>query len=167
VPAALGLAAAALLVPAYTLPVMSFARIGTQHADTLLASVAKLWHAHLWGIAAVVFIASIVVPLFKLVALAALLAAARRPDAGRRAACERLHAVVHGIGRWSMLDVFLVAFLCGIVDFGELAQIEARAGVLAFAGAVVLTMFATAAYDPRWLAPAGAGSPPTASPSSA
>lgn len=162
-PAALGLGAAVLLVPAYTLPVMSFAKIGQAHADTLFASVAKLWHAHLWGIAAIVFTASIVVPLLKLIALAALLRAARqRPR--RTDGWQRLHSLVHGIGRWSMLDVFLVAFLCGIVDFGDFAQIEARPGVLAFAGAVVLTMLATASFDPRLLAPQRGDEPP-ASPS--
>jgi len=144
--AALTLAAGVLLIPAYTLPVMSFEKVGQAHADTLAASVARLAQAGLWGIAAVVCVASILVPLLKLAGLAVLIAAARRGRAPTPA-LARLHRVLHSIGRWSMLDVFLVAFLCGVVDFGELAQIEARPGVLAFAGAVILTMFATSAAE--------------------
>lgn len=144
---ACGLGAVLLLVPAYVLPVMSFTRLGHEHEDTLFASVLKLWQGGLWGIALIVFTASLLVPVLKLLALGALLAADRRSGWMSADTQARLHRVVHAVGRWSMLDVFLVAFLCGVVHFGGLAQIEARPGVLAFAGAVVLTMLATAALE--------------------
>ncbi|AOS43638.1 Inner membrane protein YebS [Lacunisphaera limnophila] len=145
--AACGLGALCLLVPAYSLPVMSFTRLGHEHADTLLTSVLKLWHGGLWGIALIVFTASLLVPVLKLLALGVLLAAARWPGLLDPAHAGRLQRLVHGIGRWSMLDVFLVAFLCGLVQFGSLARIEARPGVVAFAGAVILTMLATSALE--------------------
>lgn len=145
--AACGIGALCLLVPAYTLPVMSFTRLGHDHVDTLMASVLKLWHAGLWGIALIVFTASLLVPVLKLLALGVLLVASGRPRLLAPPAADRLQHLVHSIGRWSMLDVFLVAFLCGLVQFGNLARIEARTGVMAFAGAVVLTMFATSALE--------------------
>jgi paraquat-inducible protein A len=64
---------------------------------------------------------------------------------------SRLHGLLHFIGRWSMLDIFLVAFLCGIVRFGGLASVGARPGAVAFAAAVILTILATAAFDPRMI----------------
>ena len=148
---AFGISAVALLLPAYTLPVMSLERLGHAHSDTIFSSVAKLWHSGLWGIALIIFTASLLVPALKLLGLGLLIAAARRPGLASPVLLTRLHAIVHGVGRWSMLDIFLVAFLCGIVQFDGLATIEARPGVLAFAGAVILTMLATASFDSRLL----------------
>jgi paraquat-inducible protein A len=105
----------------------------------------------LWAISAIVFIASILIPLLKLVGLTCLLIAAHRRSSPYRRGLTRLYAVLHYIGRWSMLDVFLVAFLAGAVQFGVLATIEPRSGIMAFAAAVVLTMLATDAFDPRLL----------------
>jgi paraquat-inducible protein A len=147
--AACGLGALCLLVPAYLLPVMSLARVGQAHADTIFSGVIKLWHGGLWGLALIVFTASLLVPVLKLLGLGVLLAGLHRPQRFDPATLRRLYHLVHGIGRWSMLDVFLVAFLAGIVNFGELARIEARPGVLAFAGAVILTMLATSALPAR------------------
>lgn len=145
--AACGLGAVALLVPAYALPVTSLTMVGHEHADTLFASVRKLWHGGMWGIALIVFTASLLVPVLKLLALGALLAADRRPGWMSPATQTRVHQIVHAVGRWSMLDVFLVAFLCGAVHFDNLARFEARPGLLTFAFAVVLTMFATGALE--------------------
>lgn len=149
--ASLGLAALIALVPAYLLPVMSIERLGQAHADTIFSSVWKLWHQGLWGLALIVFTASLLVPLLKLTGLGLLLAGARWPGLAPADVLTRLHGVVHFIGRWSMLDIFLVAFLCGIVRFEGLATVAARPGAVAFAGAVILTMLATAAFDPRLL----------------
>lgn len=148
---ALAVAAAAMLGPAYLLPVMSVERLGHAHADTIFSGVWKLWHQGMWGLALIVFTASLLVPVLKLTGLAFLLAATRWPGLAPVARLERLHAVLHLVGRWSMLDIFLIAFLCGIVRFGGLASIEARPGAVAFACVVVLTMLATAAFDPQIL----------------
>jgi len=155
VSAALGLSSAFLLIPAYLLPVMSFQTIGNQHADSILSSVVKLVQGHHWGLALIIFTASLLVPVLKLVGILTLLAGARRRRPAATGALQRLYAVVHGVGRWSMLDVFLIAFLSGIVDFGSLASIQARPGALAFALAVILTMLSTAALNPSDFEPAG------------
>jgi len=158
--AAFGLAALIMLVPAYLLPVMSIENLGRAHHDTIFSGVWKLWHSGMWGVALIVFTASLLVPAFKLTGLAVLLAASRWPRRFASPSLERLYRIIHVIGRWSMLDIFLVAFLCGIVRFGGLATVVARPGAIAFATVVILTILATNAYDPRALqAPASRPSP--------
>jgi len=76
----------------------------------------------------------------------------------------RLYAALDFIGRWSMLDVFLATFLAGLVQFGELSTVEPRSGIVAFAAAVVLTVLATQAFDPRILWPDHGHTPSHASP---
>lgn len=159
--AALGVAAAIMLVPANVLPVLHTRISGSTRTDTIFSGVVELWHAGLWALAAIVFIASFVVPLGKLVGLAWLLRAVRRGTGDARR-LTRLHARLDFIGRWSMLDIFLAAFLTGLVQFGALATVEPRAGLIAFTAAVVLTMLATRAFDPRelWERPAPAAVQP-------
>lgn len=142
-------AAAIMLVPAYMLPVMSIEKLGRAHADTIFSGVWKLWNQGMWGIAIIVFTASLLVPVLKLSGLTLLIASTRWHGLASAETLGRLHGVLHIIGRWSMLDIFLVAFLCGIVRFGGLASVGAQPGAVAFAAAVVLTMLATTAFDPR------------------
>ena len=149
--AALALAAAVMLVPANVLPVLSTNTGGQARTDTIFSGIVGLWQDGLWAISAIVFVASILIPLLKLVGLAWLLIAVRRRTGRGQRTLTRLYAVLDFIGRWSMLDVFLVAFLAGAVQFGALATIEPRSGILAFAAAVVLTVLANDAFDPRLL----------------
>jgi paraquat-inducible protein A len=149
--AALGVAAAVMLVPANVLPVLSTNTGGQTRTDTIMSGIAGLWHDGMWAIASIVFIASILIPVLKLLGLAWLLIAARRRNARHRRELTRLYTWLDFIGRWSMLDVFLVAFLTGAVQFGALATIEPRSGIVAFAAAVVLTILATDAFDPKAL----------------
>lgn len=149
-PTAFALAAAVMLAPANLLPVLSTSTGGQPRTDTIFSGIVALWADGLHLIAAVVFAASLLIPLLKLAGLAWLLLAAWRGSrAGRR--LTRLYALLEFIGRWSMLDVFLVAFLAGVVQFGALATIEPRPGIVAFAAAVILTVLATDAFDPRLL----------------
>lgn len=148
---ALALAAAIMLVPANVLPVISTSTGGEVRTDTIYSGVVALWQEGLEPIAAIVFAASIVIPLLKLAGLCWLLIAAGRPGNGTSRRLTRLYAALDFIGRWSMLDVFLVAFLAAVVRFGILAQVEPRQGIVAFAAAVVLTIMATREFDPRWL----------------
>lgn len=149
---AFALAGAAMLVPANVLPVMHLAQAGKTPIDaTIFSGVSLLIDDGLWGLAAIVFTASIVVPLLKLGGIGWLLLAVRRGAAGRERPLTRLYAALDLIGRWSMLDVFLVAFLTGAVRFGRLASVEPREGIVAFAAVVVFTMLATRAFDPRLL----------------
>lgn len=150
-PAALALAATVMLVPANFLPVLSTQLPGSARTDTILSGIIGLWEDGMWGIALIVFAASILIPLMKLVGLAWLMLAARRPAGRDRRKLTRLYGVLSFIGRWSMLDVFLVAFLAGVVRFGSLATVEPHSGIVAFAAVVVLTVLATDSFDPRWL----------------
>ena len=152
--AALALAASVMLVPANILPVVSTNTGGLPRTDTIMSGIIGLWDDGMWAIAAIVFVASILIPLLKLIGLGWLLLAARWRTPRRRG-LTRLYAALDFIGRWSMLDVFLVAFLSGAVQFGALATIEPRSGILAFAAAVVLTVLATDAFDSRslWASP--------------
>lgn len=140
-----------MLVPANVLPVLSTNLLGQARTDTIFSGVLSLQRDGLWGIALIVFTASIVVPLLKLISLGVLLQAVHRGATARRRGLTRLYAFVKFIGRWSMLDVFLVAFLTGAVRFGALASVRPEPGVIAFAAAVVLTIFATETFDSRLL----------------
>jgi paraquat-inducible protein A len=149
--AALALAAAIMLVPANVLPVLSTGFSGQDRSDTILSGAADLWHQGSWAVAAIVFTASIVVPVLKLAGLGWLLLGSRRPGLGSPRRLTRVYAVVDFVGRWSMLDVFLAALLTGLVQFGELSSVTPRIGIVAFAAAVVLTILSTWAFDPRVL----------------
>lgn len=149
---ALAVAAAAMLVPANFLPVLSTETQGRARTDTIFSGTVELWRQDLWFIAAIVFVASIVIPILKLAGLAWLLLAARRRQRSRNARLlTRVFGVIDFIGRWSMLDVFLVAFLSGVVRFGAFSRVVPESGIVAFAAAVVLTVLATRAFDPRVL----------------
>ncbi len=149
--AAFALAGLVMLVPANVLPVVSTHLMGQARTDTIWSSVVALHDDGLWGIALIVFVASMVVPVLKLAGLALLVYAVRTRTTTHRHALTRLYAFVKFIGRWSMLDVFLVAFLTGAVQFGLMASVRPEPGVIAFAAAVVLTIFATESFDPRLL----------------
>jgi paraquat-inducible protein A len=153
--AALALAAGVMLVPANLLPVLSTKTGGRARTDTIMSGIMSLWDDGMWAIAAIVFIASILIPLLKLFGLAWLLISVRRRTNRNRQGLTRLYATLDFIGRWSMLDVFLVAFLAGAVQFGALATIEPRSGIVAFSAAVVLTILATDSFDPHliWAEP--------------
>jgi paraquat-inducible protein A len=158
--AALALAATALLVPANLLPVLSTETSGSNRSDTIFSGVVELWHQGLWAIAAIVFTASILIPVLKLAGLGWLLLNARRGAVADSRGLTRIYAAIDFIGRWSMLDVFLAAFLMGLVQFGEFSTVTPRSGLVAFAAAVVLTVLATQAFDPRVLWPAASSPSP-------
>lgn len=149
--AAFALSGLIMLVPANVLPVISTNLMGQARTDTIWSSVVALHEDGLWGIALIVFTASLVVPLLKLASLILLLHAAHTGTSSHRHGLTRLYGFVKFIGRWSMLDVFLVAFLTGAVQFGLMASVRPEPGVVAFAAAVVLTVFATESFDPRLL----------------
>jgi len=148
---ALALAAAIMLVPANFLPVLYTQNAGKIRTDTIFSGIVGLCQEGWWGLGVIVFIASILIPLIKIAGLAWLLIAAQRGPNEDAHRLTRLYVVLNFIGRWSMLDVFLVAFLSGVVQFGLFAKAEPRIGIAAFAAAVVLTVMATEAFDPRVL----------------
>lgn len=146
---ALLLAAAILYIPANLMPVMSVYLLGKGQPDTIIGGAIHLFQAGQWPLAVLIFVASIVVPLLKLFTLSYLLISIQRGEQQRQHERMRLFHLTEYIGRWSMVDVFVVAILSGLVQFGSLAHIEANAGTFSFAAVVVLTMLAAASLDER------------------
>ncbi|CAJ0810165.1 hypothetical protein LMG19087_00687 [Ralstonia wenshanensis] len=146
---ALLIAAAAMYLPANLLPVMiTDTLLGTQQ-DTIMSGIVYLWTSGSWHLAIIVFIASFLVPLAKLGILAVLCLSVQQRGRWNPRLRTRLYALVEIIGRWSMLDVFVVTLLAGLVHLSTLAIIKPGPGVGPFAAVVVLTMFAARCFDPR------------------
>jgi paraquat-inducible protein A len=148
---ALAIAAALMLIPANLLPVLTTDTSGPERDDTILSGALELWRQGLGAIALIVITASIVIPILKLVGLGWIILSVRGGPPRNPQRMTRIYVAIEFIGRWSMLDVFLAAFLTGLVRFGALATVEARSGIVAFAAAVILTVLATQAFDPRAL----------------
>lgn len=146
---ALLLTAILLYIPANALPVMKTAYFGTQSADTILSGVVYFLLHGDWPLALIIFVASVLVPLLKILALVYLLISVQRRSLARSRERTLLYRVTELIGRWSMVDVFAVALLAALVQMGNLASIQPGPGAGAFAGVVVLTMLAAQSFDPR------------------
>ncbi|MDB6099649.1 MAG: paraquat-inducible protein [Gammaproteobacteria bacterium] len=149
--AALLLCAAVLYVPANLLPVMYTRTIFDEEKDTIMSGVLVLLHSGSWPIAVLVFVASIVVPLLKILALGVVLFSAWRRSARNRTQRSKLFRMVEFIGRWSMLDVYAISLLVALVQIRSLASVAVGWGAVAFGAVVVLTMFAARTFDERLL----------------
>lgn len=149
-----------LFVPANLLPVLTIERFGREQPNTILSGVIELVRDGLWPLAAIVFAASIVVPLAKLAALSWNLVLTHRGSARLLVARTYLHRVVDVIGRWSNIDVFMVSILVALVQFGAVTRVQVQPGMIAFAAVVIVTMIAAKCFDSRlmWDA-AGPGAP--------
>jgi len=148
------LAAAVLLyIPANLLPIMSTVNLFGRKSFTIASGIEELWQDRAYSLAVIVFVASIAVPLLKVGALALLAWSVPRLPEWRRRERARLFRVVETVGHWSMLDVYVVVLLAGMVQFGKFAQVEPEPGLLAFAAVVVLTMLAARSFDPRLIWP--------------
>ncbi len=148
---ALLLTAALLYIPANVLPVMHTHTLFSDNDDTIMSGVISLAHSGSWPVAVVVFFASIVVPLLKLIAMGEILFAVARRSVRHPQQRSRLFRIVEFVGRWSMLDVYAVSLLVALVQVQTFASIEVRPGALAFAAVVVLTMLAVQSFDERLL----------------
>lgn len=146
---ALLLAACILYIPANTLPVMTVVWLGKGEPDTILSGVKVLIAGGMWPLALLVFFASITVPMLKIVGLLYLLISVQRRSRWRPRDRTRLYRIVEAVGRWSMIDVFMISILVALVQLGSLATIEAGTGAVAFAAVVILTMSAALTFDPR------------------
>jgi paraquat-inducible protein A len=148
---ALVVTAALLYIPANILPVMHTHTLFSDDDDTIISGVISLAHSGSWPLAVLVFFASIVVPLLKLIVLGEILLALARKSVRHPLQRSRLFRMVEFVGRWSMLDVYAVSLLVTLVQIQSLALIEIRPGALAFAAVVVLTMLAAQSFDERLL----------------
>ena len=142
-------AAAILYVPANVLPVMHSSSLLGEQDDTILSGVVYLLHSGSWPLALLVFVASILVPLLKILALGLLVWMGARRSRGNTLARARLYRLVEFIGRWSMVDVFVDTFTAALVQLQPLMSVEPGPGLFFFAMVVVLTMLAVEAFDPR------------------
>jgi paraquat-inducible protein A len=141
--------AAILYVPANMLPVMTIVRGGRGGPRTILGGVVELGENHLWALAVIVFLASVAIPLLKLAILTSILVLTGRGSPAYLRLRTRMYKLVRAIGRWSMIDVFMMTVLVGLLHMGPLTSVLPDAGAMAFASVVVLTMVATEALDPR------------------
>ena len=146
---ALLIAAFIMYVPANLLPIMETGSLFGSQNDTIMSGVIYLWHSGSWELALVVFIASIMVPLLKLMAMTLLLVTVQRRSVWLPVQRTKLYRIVELVGRWSMLDIYVVTILAALVQIGSLATITAGPAALAFGAVVVLTMFAAMQFDPR------------------
>ncbi|WP_028695913.1 paraquat-inducible protein A [Pseudomonas cremoricolorata] len=146
---ALLFAAMILYIPANVLPIMTVSSLGKGTPDTIMSGVITLMQHGMLPIAAVVFVASILVPTFKLIGIALLLYSVQRHQPLSARQRIWMYRFIEFIGRWSMLDIFVIAILVAVVNFGRIASVEANLGAVAFASVVILTMFAALTFDPR------------------
>lgn len=146
---ALVTAACIIYIPANVLPVMRVRTAASDGMHTILGGVIELWQLGSWDLAVIVFIASVVVPITKLLALMVLMIKRGwRGNAVQRQR-TRLYELVEFIGQWSMLDVFVVILLSAMANFPGISQVIAGPGAVSFGMVVILTMLAAMSYDPR------------------
>jgi len=146
---ALILAAAILYIPANVYPFLTLISFGSGAPDTILSGVRHLVEAGMWPLALLVFFASITVPVLKIVGLGLLLVLTQRRSRWHLRERTRLYRIIEAIGRWSMIDIFMLSILVALVKLGTVATVSPGIGSLSFAGVVLLTMFAAMAFDPR------------------
>jgi len=146
---ALVIAAFICYIPANLLPMTVITSLGNTQSDTIMSGVIYFIHSGMWPIALVIFLASIFVPLLKLLILIFLLISVQRKSSWRQQDRTRLYRITEIIGRWSMVDIFVVTILVALVHLGGLATIHAGPGAIFFGAVVVTTIFAAMSFDPR------------------
>ena len=146
---ALVIAAFIFYIPANVLPVMTVTSLGKTQADTILSGVIYLLVHGMWPLALLIFFASVVVPMLKLIILAYLLISVQRRSRWRPYDRTRLYRITEAVGRWSMVDIYVVTILVALVHLGNLATIRAELGAVFFGAVVVITILAANTFDPR------------------
>ena len=153
------IAALLLYLPANLLPILRVESFAGAESSTIVSGVVQFWQQEDYPVAIIIFVASVLIPVLKILAIIWLCYAAR---VGRRPrGMTRLYRVTEFVGRWSMVDVFVVAILVGVVQLGTTISIHPGPGAVSFAAVVVLTMFAAMSFDPRliWDAAAARAQP--------
>ncbi|MEA3373308.1 MAG: paraquat-inducible protein A [Campylobacterota bacterium] len=143
------IAATLFLIPANLLPMMVVTSLGSDEGSTIIEGVVYFLEHGEYGLGAVIFIASVAVPVFKLVVIFYLLLIVQFKQQSRALNGTKLFHFIHIIGKWSMLDIFVVALMVSMVQFQALATIQTGGAAIAFAAAVLFTIIATEKFDPR------------------
>ncbi len=138
-----------LYLPANLLPVMRVVSLGRTQSDTIMGGVFYFLRTGSWPLALIIFIASVVVPTLKIIILAILLISERRRSSRWPEHRARLYRLTEMVGRWSMVDIFVVTLMVALVELGSVATITPGPGSVAFALMVFSTMLAVQSFDPR------------------
>jgi paraquat-inducible protein A len=146
---ALLISAFIMYIPANTEPMMRTISLGQESSDTIMSGVTYFLSHGDWPLALVIFSASVLLPLLKMIAIAYILIMVQRGATSRKIENPRLYIIAEVMGKWSMVDVFVVALLTVLVQLGALTTIQPGPAGMAFAAMVVLTMFAAMAFDPK------------------
>ena len=141
----------AAYVPANTLPIMTTSFLASETPNTIIGGIVHLAYIGSWGLAAIVGLASIGIPVAKFLAIAYLATSVQRRVEMPPHRRIHLYEVVEFIGRWSMIDVFVVAILAATVQLGLLARVEPGPAAVFFALSVICTMISAQSIDPRLL----------------
>ena len=136
-------------IPANVLPMTRTIGLGHTQDDTIMSGVIYFIHSGSWYIGMIIFIASVFVPLLKIGMLILLLVSVQRGSQWRPRDRGRIYRITELVGRWSMVDIFVVALMVALVQVGNLATIEPGIGAIAFAAVVILTMIAAMRFDSR------------------
>jgi paraquat-inducible protein A len=143
------IAAIIFYIPANMLPIMTVTSLGKVQSDTIISGVLYFIKTGMWPIALVIFVASVFVPILKLIILVYLLISVQIKSVWHPRDRTRLYRTIEAIGRWSMVDIYVVTLMVALVKLGALADIEAAQGAIYFAAVVVITIFAAMSFDPR------------------
>jgi len=143
------IAAAICYLPANILPVMLTTTLTSEQPDTIISGVVYLYTSGSWYLALILLIASVMIPLAKLAALAYLLVTVQRGSFRSNRERARLYRVLEIIGRWSMVDVFVATFVVALIQLQPLMSVTPESGVLFFSAVVILTIIASESFDPR------------------
>ena len=146
---ALLLSSYALYIPANVFPIMTYTRFGVGEPHNIIGGIISLIHGDMLPIALLVLVASILVPLMKLLGLSLLLLCVHYRWQVNAQHWTKTYRIIAFVGRWSMLDIFMISILVSVVNLGGVAQVIAGTASTAFAAVVVLTMFAAKSFDPR------------------
>jgi paraquat-inducible protein A len=140
-----------LYIPANIFPIMTVTEMGVTVRHTIAGGIMVLIHKNMTPIAMLVLVASILVPLMKLLGITLLLLCVRYRRQANARLLTRMFRIIAFVGRWSMLDIFMISILVGLVNLGGVATVIAGPAATSFAAVVVLTMFAAKSFDPRLL----------------
>ncbi|MGZ8136974.1 MAG: paraquat-inducible protein A [Methylococcaceae bacterium] len=143
------LSAYALYIPANIFPIMTVTQLGVGEPHTIIGGIISLIHSDMLPIALLVLVASILVPLMKLLGISLLLLNVVFRWQGNPCKWTIMYRIIAFVGRWSMLDIFMISILVSLVDLGGISQVIAGPAATAFGAVVVLTMFAAKSFDPR------------------
>jgi paraquat-inducible protein A len=138
-----------MYIPANVFPIMTTEQFGQSMDSTIIGGVILLWKMKSYPVALVIFIASVLVPIGKILSIAALSWTVAREQITSRRQRTILYRITELIGKWSMVDVFVVAILVALIQITGIVVIRPGGAALAFAGMVILTMFAANSFDSR------------------